>query len=323
MAGELWVFKMVESWKKPWASVPMSDSVQDLSDGTGSFHLTDGDLNVLERLYERNVMAMRHMVADRLFSSTRYASKRLEELFAAGLVARRGMVSVDAAGKKRGWGYAYSLTEGGMACLKARGLTRVGGGRLPAWQTGSTRANATHELAVCDMAQALIQATKSVSSLSYWEPAKLVVQRTGHSGLHPAIHRNFVSPDAAVSIQVKKTTKTVLLEYERSLRPDKFRHKIEGYLTYYERDDWKHDFKLEEPPKVFVSVSRAGDRKQFASQFEGAVRLIQGMRSTLWPLANKLYLVEEEGWREGKWVLTALNEAEVDLHTALATPTTT
>lgn len=289
--------------------------------GTGTFRLTQRDMAVLEGLYERNSMGVRHLVADRLFASSEYGAARMNALFSQGLVARRrmGLSNLDA-GIDRGWVYVYCLTEAGIACLRAERDVWVPASWTPLWQANSHRSHVIHELSVCDMAQSLIAAVGEESSLSYWTPARMVVQKTGRTGLHPSIQRKFVSPDASVSVQVRGRTETFFLEYEESLRPQTFTDKLLGYLAYYEREDWNRQHKFAAPPKVLISVSRAKDRKQFSNQFEGACTVIDGIRTMLWPLRQFVYLAQEEDWRNGRWTLSAIDRHPMDLAQVFAEP---
>lgn len=284
--------KRIPSW---WDVRQPSHTAEDLWMGTGDFRLGRRDFDVMAALFERNFMTTKNMDA---FADRGSASNRLNKLFAQGIVARISvprMVGKEIHGRE----FAYSLTALGLECLIAGGhrdaLERRNSWKPP-YTTGSLRNNVIHDLTVGDLCTGIVGYCERFEVLAGWKSARYTVQKA-----NPMVAGGqsfIIVPDAAITLE---TSDTVLIEYEESLRPESFGSRLADYRRYFHHKLWEPEYL--KAPKVLISASEEADRQRYwANPFTKAL----SMASEVVALYPHVYLIKEQMWRQGEWLVQPL-----------------
>ena len=275
-----------------WEVQPATHAAEELWDGTGDFRLVPRDYAVLSALFERNFATTKQM---EMFTSEAYAANRLARLWREGLVARISVPRL-VRGEVFGREYAYSLTAFGLECLIAGGHRNAAEHQSawrPPYATNSNRNNVLHDLAVGDLCNGIVRYFGDNGVSAGWKGSREAVQRA-----NPMVAggQTFIlAPDAAVTLS---SADTLLIEYEESLRPDSFGERLANYQRYFEHRLWESEYL--KAPKVLISASEVADRQRYwARPFDEALK----MGTVAVKLYQHVYLVKEEMWRAGDWMV--------------------
>jgi len=225
-----------------WTVVEPKYSLAEVSSGVNGFRLTDRDVVVLATLLDHTFLARRHLP---FAASAHSANARLRQLVASGIVA-----SATIGGRDAGATHVYSLTALGFDILLSDGNRRAqeieGEWKAP-YLTNGTRNNAIHQLAMADVAQAILSRVDLNATDVDWVGASRLYQRVQTA---PGGARIEIAPDAAL---ISWHGSPLLIEYERSLRPSEIARKMANYAAYYGAQGWKQRYVRQ--PKVLFAVN--------------------------------------------------------------------
>ena len=276
--------------------------------GTGDFRLVDRDFKAMAALFERNFVTTKRL---EMFDSQSSATNRMIRLLREGIVARLAvprMVGHEIHGRE----FAYSLTAFGLECLIAGGHREALERRAswkPPYITGSNRNNVLHDLSVSDLSTGVVDYFNGFQVSASWKSSRYAVQK-----VNPMLAGGqtfIIAPDAAITLV---TADTLLVEYEESLRPDSFGDRLTNYKRYFQYKLWEAEYIR--APRVLISASEEPDRQRYWSRpFVEALSMAREVVA----LYQYVYLIKEQMWRQGQWMVQPLNPGAdmLPLHDAI------
>lgn len=288
-----------------WVRTEVQIDAQEILDGKiEDFLPTERDFNILEAALRYNYLTSTQIQLLCPFGDVRSGRRRLLRLHTIGLLDRAGFAYRMGGNSKRVGEYVYALSQTGFDMLRESGtrLAREWNGDWhPRSQGESRKLSLLHELGRNDVCLAMMGvAERRGRPIVSWLGPREAFHRVPPPT--PGAQGQRIEPDSALILD---TGRPLLIEYERSGRPDRFHEKLLNMRRYVSGEAWRERY-LQRPWVVYAIPSGKGTQDRAYGTF-GALAKQAKIGS-----AMRYLLLDDLSWTTGDWQATDSNGDLVD-----------